>query len=193
MVHRELDSFYNKFKNLLSAEKDATLTFKSEAGRAFVTLSLDLGHVLSGQDHLQPVRHRNGPARQRRREKRAAARGEKLSAENVEFEDKQPAEKVEKVPAMEKSTVEEAEQLENAVKANKASDLPEEETTEKKKKEETTVKDLDDEVCPDEIYQSQSNLISVATQTLECGVASTTAGSKSVFDYYTLRYDDSDD
>ena len=63
MVHRELDSFYNKFKNLLSAEKDATLTFKSEAGRAFVTLSLDLGHVLSGQDHLKPVRHKNGPAR----------------------------------------------------------------------------------------------------------------------------------
>ena len=68
---------------------------------------------------------------------------------------------------MEKSTVEEAEQLENAVKANKASGLPEEETAEKKKKEETTVKDLDDEVCPDEIYQSQSNLISVATQTLD--------------------------
>ena len=60
MVHRELDSFYNKFKNLLSAEKDATLTFKSEAGRAFVTLSLDLGHVLSGHDHLPPGENRNG-------------------------------------------------------------------------------------------------------------------------------------
>ena len=91
---------------------------------------------------------------------------------------------------MEKSTVEEAEQLENAVKANQARNILEKEPAEKV---EATVKDLDDEVCPDEIYQSQSNLISVATQTLECGVASTTAGSKSVFDYYTLRYDDSDD
>ena len=189
MVQWELDSFYTKFKNLLSAEKDATLTIKSEAGRAFVTLSLDLGHALSGQDQLPPTGHRNGPARQRRREKRAAARSEKLSAENVEVEDIQSAEKVEEVRADENSTVEEAEQIEDAVKANKASNLLEKETAEQV---EATVKDLDDEVCPDEIYQSQSKLISVATQTLECGVAPS-AASKSVFDYYTLRYDDSDD
>ena len=75
------------------------------------------------------------------------------------------------------------------MKANKASNLLEKETAEQV---EATVKDLDDEVCPDEIYQSQSKLISVATQTLECGVAQS-AASKSVFDYYTLRYDDSDD
>ena len=50
------------------------------------------------------------------------------------------------------------------MKANKARNLIEKETAEKV---EATVKDLDDEVCPDEIYQSQSNLISVATQTLE--------------------------
>ena len=50
MAQWELDSFYSKFKNLLCAEKNATLTLKSEAGKAFVTLSLDLGHVLSGQD-----------------------------------------------------------------------------------------------------------------------------------------------
>ena len=164
MVHRELDSFYNKFKNLLSAEKDATLTFKSEAGRAFVTLSLDLGHVHSGQDQLPPFGHRNGPARQRQREKHAAARSEKLSAENVEVEDIQSSEKIEEVHADQNSTVEEAEQIENDVKANQARNILEKEPAEKV---EATVKDLDDEVCPDEIYQSQSNLISVATQTLE--------------------------
>ena len=44
MVTWELDSFFVKFKNLLRAEKDATITFKSEAGRASVSLSVNLGH-----------------------------------------------------------------------------------------------------------------------------------------------------
>ena len=51
---------YLKFKNLLFAEKDATLTLKSEAGRAYITLSLDLGHVLSGEDHLPPRKYKMG-------------------------------------------------------------------------------------------------------------------------------------
>ena len=50
MVQSELDSFYVKFKNLLRAEIDATLTIKSESGRAVVSLSDDLGHVFSGPD-----------------------------------------------------------------------------------------------------------------------------------------------
>ena len=82
MVHVELDSFYVKFKHLLRAEKDATLTLKSEAGRAFVTISLDLGHVLSEQDLCLRGGSRNGPARVRRREKRAAAR-ENLATEEA--------------------------------------------------------------------------------------------------------------
>ena len=75
MAQSELDGFYVKFKNLLRSEKDATLTIKSESGRTVVTLSVDLGHVLSEPGlhhyHHQP---RNGPARQRRLEKRAAER-----------------------------------------------------------------------------------------------------------------------
>ena len=97
MAKWELDSFYSKFKNLLCSEKDATLTFKSEAGRAFVTLSVDLGHVHSGQGHLSPDGPRNGPARQRRREKRAAARDKKLPSENLKTKDLDSAEKVEEV------------------------------------------------------------------------------------------------
>ena len=81
MLQVELDSFYVKFKHLLRAEKDATLTLKSEAGRAFVTLSLDLGHVHSGQGEL-PHGPRNGPSRQRRREIHEAARAEKKAAKN---------------------------------------------------------------------------------------------------------------
>ena len=214
MVQWELDSFYLKFKNFLHAEKYATLTFKSEAGRGFVTLSFDLGHVLMGHDQLPPSGHRNGPARQRQREKHAAARNEKLSAENVEVEIEAEGEEVEE----NLSTAEEATRVETAVKANELSDLQkktaetvevlvkdlEVETTvkanelsdlEKKTTEKVEVlgKDLEDEVCPDEVYQSHSRkMISVETQTLECEVAHT-AVSKSVFDYYTLHYDDDDD
>ena len=75
MTVSELDTFYFKFKNLLLAEKDATLTIKSEEGRAQVTLFVDLGHLLprAGQQQ-QPRQGRNGPARMRRRERRAEAR-----------------------------------------------------------------------------------------------------------------------
>ena len=75
MAHYELDRFYFKFKNLLFAGKDASLNMKSEGGRATVTLSLDLGHVHDQRQQFH--RSRNGPARQRRREKRAASRSEK--------------------------------------------------------------------------------------------------------------------
>ena len=57
MAQQELDRFFVKFKCLLQSEKDVALTLKSEGRRAFVTLSLDLGHVLSEQD-LPP---RGGP------------------------------------------------------------------------------------------------------------------------------------
>ena len=59
---------------------------------------------------------------------------------------------------------------------------------------ENSVKDLEDEVCPDEIYGSQitSKSVSVGTQTLECGVASYQP-SKSSLDFYTLTYDDYED
>ena len=78
MAYVELDSFYFKFKNLLYAGRDATLNLKSENGRALVTLSLDLGHVLDQDQYT--MRSRNGPSRQRRRDRRAAARSEKEQA-----------------------------------------------------------------------------------------------------------------
>ena len=95
MVQSELDSFYVKFKHLLHAEKDATLTIKSEAGRAVITLSVDLGHVLHEPGH-HLHRPRNGPSRQRRREKRAAAREQQAAVEE--------ADKAEKVPNASEST-----------------------------------------------------------------------------------------
>ena len=74
MTVSELDTFYFKFKNLVLAEKNATLTLKSEAGRTDVTLSVDLGHLLADAGPQQPHHGRNGPARRRWRERRAAAR-----------------------------------------------------------------------------------------------------------------------
>lgn len=184
MAQWELDSFYSKFKNLLCAEKNATLTLKSEAGKAFVTLSLDLGHVLSGQDLHQQDGLRNGPARQRRREKRAAAREEKLSAtENVEAQKVDLTEKAEETPATDNHNAEEAAAAE---KANEMNDC-EKEATEKV---EVIAIDVKDELCPDETYKNETKqFTSVETQTLECGVKSK---SKSAMEFYTLTYDDYD-
>ena len=78
MAAHELDSFYFKFKNHLLSEKDATLTVKSEAGRIYVSVSVDLGHVLSEQG--PPRRHnhrRNGPSQQRLRERGAKKKVQK--------------------------------------------------------------------------------------------------------------------
>ena len=110
-----------------------------------------------------------------------------LSAENVE-KDKEPTEKVEEVPATDKSIAEEAKRDETTAKANVVSDDLEKETADQV---EAIVRDLDDELCPDEIYEEQFTSISVGTQTLECGGAQTPA-SKSVFDFYTLADDDND-
>ena len=61
MALLELDNLYVKFKNLLVAEKDATLTLKALSGRSQVTLSVDLGNVHSEYAH-QPHQTRSGPS-----------------------------------------------------------------------------------------------------------------------------------
>ena len=72
MAMSEIYTFIFKFKNLLITGKNATMTFKAEAGKDTVNLAVEI-------DDDDPLfgftRHyaRNGPARQRHREKRAAA------------------------------------------------------------------------------------------------------------------------
>ena len=73
MALLELDIFYVTFKNLLLAEKDATLTPKALSESSHVALSVDIGHVHTEYAH-QPHQTRNGPSRIRRRERRAEAR-----------------------------------------------------------------------------------------------------------------------
>ena len=203
MVHIELDSFYVKFKHLRRAEKDAILTLKSEAGRAFVTLTLDLGHVHSEQDLCPRGRSRNGPARIRRREKRAAAR-ENLATEEAK-EKVEPTANVEATKTTDKPVAVEANRnvkatdnvanAKNAEEASNANQVEAEEIAAKAKEEEeaTTgkVEAIDDEFCTDEVYLNLKTK-SVETQTLETGPLPNTP-SKPGFDYYSLSYDDLSD
>ena len=184
MVQWELDSFFSKFKNLLRTEKDATLTLKAEAGRAFVTLVVDLGHVLSDQEQLQPRGPRNGPARQRRRAKREAARQEKVSAEKVASEHKASAEEVAEDNASgENPCAEEAKESETAEKATEPDDLSKKET----EKVEGMLEDLKDEVCPDDLYTSKPKQLKSNRSLQESKSAITSV------DYYSLTYEDMSD
>ena len=78
----EVDSFVLKLKNLWKAGRDAKLTIETVAGEATVTLSVrglpepQPGGPAQQEHYLSQLvsQSRNGPARQRRREKREAAR-----------------------------------------------------------------------------------------------------------------------
>ena len=73
MTMSEIDSFFFKYKNLLIAGKSANLTLRAEAGKATITLAVEVEDL----QHVHPNnRPRDGPSRQRRREKRAKARSE---------------------------------------------------------------------------------------------------------------------
>ena len=73
MAQSELESVVNKFKALLNAGKNAHLSLKSEAGKAFVSLSVEIEQNEASRLY-RPAR--NGPARQRRRERRELARAQ---------------------------------------------------------------------------------------------------------------------
>ena len=76
----ELGSFLQKFRSLWKSGLDAHLDVHTSAGQAWVGLRVRLGHAPGPLHGIQPfstahqARNRNGPARQRRRSQRAAAR-----------------------------------------------------------------------------------------------------------------------
>ena len=71
MAVSEIDSFYFKLKNLLISGQSANLTLPSEAGKASLSLNVEV----ELPRHVQSSQHaRSSPSRQRRRERRAAAR-----------------------------------------------------------------------------------------------------------------------
>jgi hypothetical protein len=72
----ELDTFIKKFKDLWKSGIGAHLDIDTHAGEAWVGLRVRLGHA-PGPPHYQvqvQERARNGPSRQRRRERRAQER-----------------------------------------------------------------------------------------------------------------------
>ena len=95
MIHSEIESFISKFKTIANAGINASLMIKTEAGKATVTLTAEVD-VAQSFSSLLP---RGGPARQRRRLRRAAARAsaEVADAESVARES----------PAVEKETASE--------------------------------------------------------------------------------------
>ena len=75
----ELDSFVFKFKNLWESGVDAHLDLECHAGQAWVGFRVWLGHAPGPhQPNIppKPRRARDGPSRQYRRARRAAAREE---------------------------------------------------------------------------------------------------------------------
>ena len=192
MVQSKLDSFYVKFKTLLRGEKDATLTLKSEAGRAVISLSVDLGHVLS-EPGLLHHRPRNGPSRQRRRERRTAAREQQVAAEEAELDAVkalgEPSEAVKSTEKVEKKDAESNTCPEVFVNTGKVPDSVE--TTEKETDvtaEEATVlvKEPKDEVCPDENYAEKGNEKPNPSPTTTPARFRGLGG----VDYYSITYDD---
>ena len=73
-----IDSFMTKFKSLLSSGHSAQLFIETKAGKPRISLHVELPQSppqpVHGHREQTYVRSRNGPSRQRRREKRAAAR-----------------------------------------------------------------------------------------------------------------------
>ena len=84
MVKMEIGSFIFRCKSLLLSGRNATLLIKSDAGKAEVNLTVELPDV-SLPEHLQHRRGpRNGPSRERRKLRRAAAAKEAEKATEIE-------------------------------------------------------------------------------------------------------------
>jgi hypothetical protein len=203
MAMSEIDSFIWKFKNLLRSGKNAHLDIKCEAGKAIVSLTaeVDVDHP----QHPHHVQSRNGPSRQRRREKRAALReaaeevaqdvdssasdevAEESSTENIHKEEDVIglAAKAKEVPAEEAKEV----PAEEAKKVGAGKAKLEEERNESKAEE------VIDEFCSNDVYSEAKSII--PTPALNAAAPSLPASSTSSrklagFDYYSLKYDDSD-
>ena len=93
----ELESFLTKFRGLWNSGFDAHLELESHAGQAWVSLRVRLGHAPGPVQHPRHFAHqnrtRNGPSRQRRRERRAEAR--RLATEEAVLVDGENAEEAE--------------------------------------------------------------------------------------------------
>ena len=172
MAMPEIDSFIWKFKKLLHSGMNAKLEIKSEAGKAVVTLTAEV------DVHPQHrVQSRNGPSRQRRREKRAAEREAAANEEAVQV--------VEEKPAVDKT----ANEIEFKT-AGKAIVVLTEESKEAGKAlvsegGRVITEKVNDEICPNEEYRSSRTKSNLSAQELRSKITSV--------DYYSLTYEDMSD
>ena len=141
MANQEINSFILKFKNLWRTGRNSSLTIKSNAGKAHVSLTVELDEIPADLDdahHGMPQRSRNSPARQRRRQRRAAARQAAIAAEAINEEDAENA-------------TNEKESTENhSVAVNATLNQPTSTTTD------NVVEELVDEFCSEEEYSKQN-------------------------------------
>jgi hypothetical protein len=127
----EVDSFIGKFKCLWHSGRSASLTINSEAGKAKVTLSVEIDDA----PHLpaqSQQKSRNGPARQRHRLRREEARknaraeeaSKSLDAENFAAEEVVNVRKMSAVENVDKSIPENAsnEQQQEVEKTSEANE-----------------------------------------------------------------------
>ena len=135
--YAEVNSFVGKFVNLWKSGSDATLQLETHAGQACVTLRLGLGEH---PHQLHQYRKKVSPSKQRRHERRAAARKE--SAENADPN----------------SNIENDEQSSNEVKEATTKEAETKQSTENKVDEISAVEanyKVADEICDDEAYESK--------------------------------------
>ena len=164
MEQSEIDSFVFKFRHLCRSGRNATLTLRSSAGKASIDLHVDLGD----QQHIpvqQRQHSRDGPARQRRRLKRAAARRDAAEQAANGLSPEEAFILIQAEEAANRTKAEEAKELAKS-KAEKALTKPaegaesgkiEEPSTEaaEAKDSETAIEKVDevsDELCPDKDY-----------------------------------------
>ena len=150
MFVTELDTFVLKFHQLWKAGHTAHLDLDTCAGKAWVGLRVQLGHVPGPPHHeLHPtfVKKKDTPSRQRRRARRAAAQQKNVAEE-----------------ASKRETVEESvEEAENPVEEiGDQTEVNENSTEQKAEKADNTKTEkssLNDEFCSDKDYLMENSLV----------------------------------
>ena len=204
MAMSEIDSFIWKFRKLLYSGKNARLEIKSEAGKAVVTLTAEVDVRDETPIHEHHVQSRNGPARQRRREKRAAARAVAIEAAAQvagQRVDTSASEKAAELISTEAEIEEEACVNHVAVKVKEA-EAPakiiavkaketEKDKIYKKDAEEATIPviEVTDEFCPNDIY-TEVNPIPTPSPPSAASAPPPPSRGLGSFDYYSMQYDD---
>ena len=141
MNTKELDNFVFKFKELWKSDIDAHLDHECHAGQAWIGIRVRLGHAPG--PHILPRRTRDGPIRQRRLARRAAAREVNEAEEaNDRKEENEPAKGV---------LVEEAEKATEKQEESK----PAEGVIVDEAARATPTDEVPDEFCPNEEYSDR--------------------------------------